>query len=1464
MNSRREEEKLPSQWKRQRTTFFPTSLSDVAPTNHVSQPRLLHNLNENNGLMMLRQGPPAPEQNEPKQQHQQQQQRQQQPQLNAINDASTEQAMVQLYAALKMLPTPDRAACEEALLRVPLVVEEESNPLAFLSSQKWNVAAAAQRFAAYWTMRRAELGKDDAFRPLKELLDVGRDGRTSILDPRFSELPAHDDEGRRVFRLAVGSLHGNQNKSAVPPLLNMKSVFHSLSTQAQKEPATTGMPVSSDLTRQEMVLIIRWVVGTFNAETAALARVDMRFQHLLAFAIPWRVTAIHFTVITTASIHNETSHHYDQDQSLSAQSLISSLNLIPPLEKLVQLHQVTDAVAKDSQHLKTLLESFGITLRQPSMPVTGVSPAKQPLAARFQGLHQQCQVSNQDGATCQRQAMVESGDRKMSPEERNRQRMMHIMMNQERDTTTPSHDEGRSMHLDEELLIAMRQLPDETKAAYLDAVSKCPELVLRESNPTWFLERENQDIWAAALRLAQYWEKRKELFGDEKAFLPLDLSGAGALDACDVDTIASGVLAPLTNSDRSLVYLFDRSRFAGGPVDLQKSLLRSLFYWGFRIMNNATARSEGITAVGVVNMQGNNLGRLDAKHALDLVQDAFPIKIKVIHLCLAPHSANDGLMLLKQTVVPQLMKRLMSFRSFECHVHTGKITSNRMLNGIQLPKSLGGTWSYDHFDAWVGNQRTLDSADHSDSYSNESHRANNGGSSTKGSKGLLTSSARDSSIDHAEVNRQQFDQANGRSAPFHGARNISPVEQPIDVQREGLRRLEEAIDILPEEENSAYIRATIFAPQLVQIESNPLKFLLFEKYDAWSAARRLAHYWKTRVDIFGSRAFLPLTLSGKGALSEQDICLFLSGYISFLPNDDRGRCVICYDPGKRTDDSFGVRMRLNFYAMSVCSENDLSASEGLVTILVLGGGQNLKGSTVDVDGTAITDVTMKAFPLNMHTVHIASSLTGIGQRLFFEVLLPLALNLMRHVWKERYLVHSGPKDLLFRKLCSYGLVPSCIPISLGGTWTNQDHCNWVQERIRVENERYSFMISPSQNSINQSPTVLRRQSEQTNQVPDASGAENLSLGNIRSIDSGNCVQGGLGDLAKAIELIPLISKSAYMKALAEAPQLISRESNPASFLVHERFNVVAAARRLVKYWEVRVEIFESRAFLPLDQTGEGALDRRDLAALGTSYLMCLPKDSHGRAVIFCDGTRLSKSTRQSRLRTSFYMYSIAAETEISQTDGLILLYVATEPSFDRANKESLDLVLSAIPAGIRDVHLLKYPASTSEDWLSDKIDAASLHEFRQIAKNQVVQHITRSRTSIAEKLEPYGMTVRNLPRSIGGDFGFDRFFQWQELRTRFEWDLPSGFVSSQDTGMFDFSAAKPLTQLNEQEKQERRRRQNVIHSRRQRERERIEVEVLNEQIDELWDKKKDLERENVHLLELVKKAKVLIQPFSGV
>ena len=235
-----------------------------------------------------------------------------------------------------------------------------------------------------------------------------------------------------------------------------------------------------------------------------------------------------------------------------------------------------------------------------------------------------------------------------------------------------------------------------------------------------------------------------------------------------------------------------------------------------------------------------------------------------------------------------------------------------------------------------------------------------------------------------------------------------------------------------------------------------------------------------------------------------------------------------------------------------------------------------------------------------------------------------------------------------------------------------------------------------------------------------------------------------------------------------------------------------------------------------------------------------------------------------RLRVAFYILSLAAEREISRTEGFTIVASGLNElaNLQRegviTNATTFQPLLEVFPIRVAAIHITMLLQPNTASYPLDKTVQTMRRLFGKAGSSKGLVHVGTSRDEILEQLVPYGIEKWILPRSVGGNFGYDRFTQWQELRIRYEWGLPAGANDRDALEIYDFSRVKSLTDMNEEERKERKRRMNVVHSRRKRERERIEIEVLQERCDELRDRKVVLTEESYRLEGLLLHAQALI------
>jgi hypothetical protein len=94
----------------------------------------------------------------------------------------------------------------------------------------------------------------------------------------------------------------------------------------------------------------------------------------------------------------------------------------------------------------------------------------------------------------------------------------------------------------------------------------------------------------------------------------------------------------------------------------------------------------------------------------------------------------------------------------------------------------------------------------------------------------------------------------------------------------------------------------------------------------------LANYWKQRKGIFKERTFLPINLSGNGALTPEDIAHLRTGFCVNLPPDSKGRSVLSVDVSKHHPDTSLPSFRTVFFFLQCVMENSASRQHGFDTL----------------------------------------------------------------------------------------------------------------------------------------------------------------------------------------------------------------------------------------------------------------------------------------------------------------------------------------------------------------------------------------------------------------------------------------------------------------------------------------------------------------------------------------------------
>lgn len=316
----------------------------------------------------------------------------------------------------------------------------------------------------------------------------------------------------------------------------------------------------------------------------------------------------------------------------------------------------------------------------------------------------------------------------------------------------------------------------------------------------------------------------------------------------------------------------------------------------------------------------------------------------------------------------------------------------------------------------------------------------------------------------------------------------------------------------------------------------------------------------------------------------------------------------------------------------------------------------------------------------------------------------------------------------------------------------------------------------------------------------------------------------------------------YFKAVSTMkPEVWLEEVRRQDFLSVESYDFNRAAKRLAAYWRLRYDCFASKAFESMNQTGEAALIRSDLILLQTGFLMLLPNDKYGRSVLSIDSTKLPDVfDTLARDRCLFYMISLLAENEMSHKEGAVLIINVEKPTFGKIDADFMRTLEDYMPVRFKAIHLISFHH-----------EIPSIEGTIHIYDKQAIEEVSL-------KLQSGGIAKEGQPNYLGGEWGYEKFVEWQELRTRMEWKIPVGLTGRDSEKAFSLPAIRPYKIDTSLDPVERRRRLNVIHTRRKRERFRVAINALQEHVNSLNERRKDLLSENARLEGLNQSAQWLV------
>mmetsp|Transcript_8831 Transcript_8831/g.20428 ORF Transcript_8831/g.20428 Transcript_8831/m.20428 type:complete len:305 (-) Transcript_8831:209-1123(-) len=252
----------------------------------------------------------------------------------------------------------------------------------------------------------------------------------------------------------------------------------------------------------------------------------------------------------------------------------------------------------------------------------------------------------------------------------------------------------------EEMEKELLHIPADCKSHYMEAMSKCPDVVASESNRMQFLRYEDYRPEAAARHLVEYWRYRNSVFGSELAYLPLSKTGALRED-CEV--LSAGVWSELPDdSEGRAVLYYDRAK--GDAVVKKDGIHRVMFYSVNQLLQRESAQKNGIVMVIDVRSMYDikSFDRKLDRRKVDLFINALPVRIRALHVCCTGHrSILDFICPMFKKMVGKDLRHRMVLHNGDPEDIVASLEDYGLSSNI-LPDQLGGTFVMEEPDGSSG------------------------------------------------------------------------------------------------------------------------------------------------------------------------------------------------------------------------------------------------------------------------------------------------------------------------------------------------------------------------------------------------------------------------------------------------------------------------------------------------------------------------------------------------------------------------------------------------------------------------------------------------------------------------------------------------------------------------------------------------------------------------------------------
>lgn len=267
----------------------------------------------------------------------------------------------------------------------------------------------------------------------------------------------------------------------------------------------------------------------------------------------------------------------------------------------------------------------------------------------------------------------------------------------------------------------------------------------------------------------------------------------------------------------------------------------------------------------------------------------------------------------------------------------------------------------------------------------------------------------------------------------------------------GAQEVLNAIEIIPEDKKTSFLKAMDRCPDVLEGECDLNRFLRCLDCDFWKAAESVVNYWELREELFGERAFLPLTQTSEGALSTEDVMALQTGSFALLRKTPSGEGVMFVDrtrflPKSTTE----AKLRALFYMTHQLSLEGEASEAVHCHILVL----LITPRTAPIDFNFVRGaIKIINFSPAKHKLHLLMCLPKTGSTPLIQSVMAGGLS-FASTNMGGLEVHSKPfGPPILNELACLGLSPADLPAVIGGTWKYENHSAWCRSKVAEEQER---------------------------------------------------------------------------------------------------------------------------------------------------------------------------------------------------------------------------------------------------------------------------------------------------------------------------------------------------------------------------------------------------------------------------